>query len=269
MTSQSPRIYLYKITFEEVPYYYYGVHKEKKYNEKYFGTPITHKWCWELYTPKKQILQLFNFTDEGWLEAQEVEKRLIKTFYNTDRWCLNENVGGIISLRAIRKNIGKKRTEKTKNRISNALIGRTFSEGHKKNISIAKSQPSQIQISKQNARKRLGIPLSEEHKEKLRLSGLGKNKGSLNGNYGKKWYTNGIKNKMAFECPEGFWLGHTNTSSSKKWKLVFENNDVIVVDGLLGWCKDNGYLYSNLKNVERGRIKRHKDIVSVEVVNTF
>ena len=57
MTSQSPRIYLYKITFEEVPYYYYGVKKEKYFNQKYWGSPITHKWCWKLYTPKKQILQ--------------------------------------------------------------------------------------------------------------------------------------------------------------------------------------------------------------------
>ncbi len=98
MTSQSPRIYTYKITFEEVPYYYYGVHKERKYNEYYMGSPYTHKWVWNFYTPKKQILQLFDFTDEGWLEAQEVEKKLIKPFYNTDKWCLNENCGGEFSI---------------------------------------------------------------------------------------------------------------------------------------------------------------------------
>ena len=103
MTSQSPRIYLYKITFEEVPYYYYGLHKEKVFNEYYMGSPITHKWMWDFYTPKKQILQLFDFIDEGWLEAQEVEKRLIKPFYNTDKWCLNENVGGVLSLEVYRK----------------------------------------------------------------------------------------------------------------------------------------------------------------------
>jgi hypothetical protein len=107
MTSQSPRIYTYKITFEEIPYYYYGVKKEKYFNEEYWGSPKTNKWCWELYTPKKQILQLFDFTDEGWLEAQEVEKRLIRPFFNTDKWCLNENFGGMISLEILRKN-GKK-----------------------------------------------------------------------------------------------------------------------------------------------------------------
>ena len=98
MTSQSPRIYTYKITFEEVPYYYYGVHKEKYFNQEYFGSPYTHKWCWELYTPKKQILEIFDFTDEGWIEAQEVEKKLIKPFYNIDKWCLNENCGGRFSI---------------------------------------------------------------------------------------------------------------------------------------------------------------------------
>ena len=109
MTSQSPRIYIYKITFEEVPYYYYGVHKEKRFNEYYMGRPVTHKWCWELYTPKKQILEIFSFTDEGWLEAQEVEKRLIRPVFNTDNWCLNENCGGMISLET--RKIGGKKTK--------------------------------------------------------------------------------------------------------------------------------------------------------------
>ena len=98
MTSQSPRIYIYKITFEEVLYYYYGVHKEKKSGEYYMGSPKTNKWCWKLYTPKKQILQLFDFTDEGWLDANEIEQRLIRPVFNTDKWCLNENCAGTFSI---------------------------------------------------------------------------------------------------------------------------------------------------------------------------
>ena len=101
MTSQSPKIYLYKITFEEVPYYYYGVHKEKYFNDDYWGSPKTNKWCWELYTPKKQILQYFDFNDNGWVEAQEVEKRIIKPVYNQDKWCLNESCGGYFSLNTL------------------------------------------------------------------------------------------------------------------------------------------------------------------------
>lgn len=105
-----PRIYTYKITFEEVSYYYYGVHREKKFNEEYWGSPKTNKWCWELYTPKKQILEFFDFTDEGWMEAQEVEKKLITPFYNTDKWCLNASCGSKVSLLTC-SNAGKKSKE--------------------------------------------------------------------------------------------------------------------------------------------------------------
>lgn len=113
MTSYSPRIYIYKIAFLEVPYYYYGVHKEKVFGEEYWGSPKTHKWCWELYTPQKQILEIFDYTDDGWLEAEKVEKRLIRPFFNTDKWCLNESCGGIMSLKQRKKNGLKAKENKT------------------------------------------------------------------------------------------------------------------------------------------------------------
>lgn len=93
-----PRIYVYKITFLEVPHYYYGVHKEKIFNEKYFGSPVTHKDYWEKYTPQKEILEIFDLTDSEWIKAQEKEKEYIKPVYNKDPYCLNENCGGIMSL---------------------------------------------------------------------------------------------------------------------------------------------------------------------------
>ena len=113
MTLQSPRIYIYKIIFEEVPYYYYGVHKEDVFDEEYWGSPYTHKWVWELYTSKKQILEVFPYTDDGWIEANKVEKRIIKEFYNDDKWCLNENCAGIFSINH-QKIAGLKGGEKTK-----------------------------------------------------------------------------------------------------------------------------------------------------------
>ena len=121
MTSQSPRVYTYNITFIDTPYYYYGVHKEKKFDEEYWGTPVTNKWCWEFYTPKKQILEVFDYTDKGWVEANRIEKIIIKQFYNTDRWCLNESCGGDISLdirrktgKIIGKMVGKKNAKRNK-----------------------------------------------------------------------------------------------------------------------------------------------------------
>ncbi len=109
-----PRIYTYKITFKEVPYYYYGVKKEDYYNQEYWGSPKTHKWCWQLYTPKKQILEIFEYNDKGWLNALEVEKRLIGPIYQIDKWCLNESCGGKVSLKILRES-GIKSGVKTKN----------------------------------------------------------------------------------------------------------------------------------------------------------
>jgi hypothetical protein len=94
MTYQSPRIYTYKITFEEVPYYYYGMHEEKVYDEEYWGSPQTHKWMWDFYTPKKQILEIFDTRKD----AYEIEKKLIKPSYRTDKNCLNECCAGVYSL---------------------------------------------------------------------------------------------------------------------------------------------------------------------------
>ncbi len=101
-----PRIYTYKITFEEVPHYYYGSKKEKVFNEEYWGSPVTNKWCWELYTPKKQILEIFDYTNEGYSECISVENRLIKPFLN-DSYCLNESFSNFYSLKIL-SGAGKK-----------------------------------------------------------------------------------------------------------------------------------------------------------------
>jgi hypothetical protein len=99
---KEPRIYLYKVTFEEIPDFYWGVHKERKAGESYLGSPVTHAWKWKFYTPKINICQTFDYTDEGWGQALEVEKKVIKAFID-DSHCLNENVGGTVSLEYSRR----------------------------------------------------------------------------------------------------------------------------------------------------------------------
>lgn len=100
-----PRIYTYKITFEGNSYFYFGVHKEKKYGEEYWGSPISHKWVWKFYHPEKQILEVFH----DWEEAKEVENRIIAPFLN-DPLCLNEAVGFKMSLSSCSK--GGKQAQK-------------------------------------------------------------------------------------------------------------------------------------------------------------
>ena len=107
-----PEIYLYKITFDEVPYFYWGCHKEKKAGEHYFGSPVTHAWVWEFYTPRKEILQIF----DSWENAQQIEEKVIKNFLD-DPLCLNEHCGGKISLAQRRKggltSVARNREQKT------------------------------------------------------------------------------------------------------------------------------------------------------------
>jgi hypothetical protein len=98
-----PRIYTYKITFEEIPHWYWGIHKEKKFGEVYLGTPKTHRWMWDFYTPVIQILEIFPFNEKGWKEANAVERRLIYPDLQNPL-CLNENCAGVMSWEVHRKN---------------------------------------------------------------------------------------------------------------------------------------------------------------------
>jgi hypothetical protein len=111
-----PRIYTYKITFDEIPHWYWGVHKEKKYGETYLGSPVTHTWVWEFYTPAIEILEFFPYTDEGWKEANLVEDRIIRPDLNNPL-CLNEGCGSFVSSGAARrgalKTLSKIHREKT------------------------------------------------------------------------------------------------------------------------------------------------------------
>lgn len=105
----NPRIYTYKITFEDSPFWYWGVHKERKYNETYWGSPVTKKWYWNFYSPQKQILEIFEYSDVGWKQALDVEKRLILPDLNNPL-CLNASCGMGASLEILREN-GKKLVE--------------------------------------------------------------------------------------------------------------------------------------------------------------
>jgi len=109
-----PRIYTYKVTFEETPDWYWGAHKEEKYGEPYLGSPKTHAWKWGFYTPHLQICEIFPYTDEGWTQAREVEDSCIKPDLNNPL-CLNEHYGGLMSLEACRRRAKKLHEEKDEN----------------------------------------------------------------------------------------------------------------------------------------------------------
>lgn len=101
-----PRIYIYKITFEGRPEWYWGIHKEKKFDEYYMGSPCTNKEFWSLFNPSKEILETFDYSEEGWKEANLREQELILPHLN-DPLCLNESCGSVPSL-AVRSSTMKR-----------------------------------------------------------------------------------------------------------------------------------------------------------------
>ena len=56
--------------------------------------------------------------------------------------------------------------------------------------------------------------------------------------------------------------GETN-SQSYWWEITFLSGNTIIKCGLSLWAKENGYNRSNIIQVYKGSLKRHKDIIKV------
>lgn len=97
-----PRIYVYRITFVDQPYWYWGVHKERKFDEYYMGSPVTNKRYWELYEPIKHIVKVFDRSDDNWIEALSIERDLIAKDLNNPL-CLNSGCWGLYSIDSLKK----------------------------------------------------------------------------------------------------------------------------------------------------------------------
>ena len=211
---KSPRIYTYKVTFEEIPDWYWGAHKEKKYGDGYLGSPETHAWKWEFYTPHLEILELFPYTDEGWKKAREVEDRCIRPDLNNPL-CLNENCGGSTSLEIRRKTgkqmfqqgrgihspearrkqkemmTGREVSQETRTLLSEInkgnkhCLGRVHSDETKRKIAEARKKQSPPTLGKKlsdETKEKMsaaqkGRVLTEEHKKKLSEAKKGKKRG--------------------------------------------------------------------------------------------
>jgi len=163
---KNPRIYTYKVTFEEIPYWYWGVHKEKKYGESYLGSPCTHKWMWDFYTPHIQILEVFPHTEEGWKEAQEVEKRLIRHDLSNFQ-CLNENCGGKVSL-SVCIRVGEENVERGRGVFSPSYQG---SDKHRQTGRKSGGRVGPINVEKKRGVFSDDYQGTDKHRETGRRSG--------------------------------------------------------------------------------------------------
>lgn len=73
---------------------------------------------------------------------------------------------------------------------------------------------------------------SKDWRENISKSKLGEN----NGNYGKKWYNNGIEEIAAFECPDGWVPGRIKKTTISKCRKIF--------------CEETNKIYDSLLEVE-------------------
>jgi hypothetical protein len=272
-----PRIYTYKITFEEIPHWYWGVHKEKKFGETYWGTPHTHKWMWEFYTPKIQILEFFPYTDEGWLEANLVEDQIIRPDLNNPL-CLNEGCGGRVSREALQRggykmkgvpktqehkdkigrgNKGKKRSPEYCEALSERNKGRILTEEQKikqsESIKRFFNENPEVRAritEKAKERKWFHNPLTGETRHSTETPGGGWEPGRPISYLGAPWWTNGKENRRSFECPGPDWVRGVNNHPSKRRFQCTITGFVSSPGGLTKYQKQRGIDPSNRVCIE-------------------
>ena len=257
----SMKHYIYRVTFPDMPWYYYGVHTDN--GKPYYGSPTTHKWIWGMYESEVTIL----FWYETRSEAEEIEKRIIRHYLN-DPLCLNEACGGQPSDEARRRGGSKggrnqpkevKKENGLKSQETHKLQGTgVYDPGHQKmaaarsaeayggfrslpiNERVANSiRANDIQRRNKTGRFNSGqqrrialLPRSKEGKQNLIEAGKQ--------NKGKKFWNNGKTTTRARECPgEGWVKGQLH----KWWTNGLEETKSIERPGA-GW--------------ERGRVKLNK-----------
>lgn len=290
MTKNSPRIYVYKITFDEVDHYYYGIHKEKFFDEYYMGSPVTHKEYWEKYTPRKEYIEFFEYSDEGYAEARIFEDNLIAPALN-DEFCLNEHVGGFLSLESCRKggkiayeqSVGihaRSKEQMSEHGKSNYKIGLgliTTEERIKIGKKLYKSCSGIHNLSKEKIIKNAEKGGQKAYELELGFHSLPKEEKIKNARKAGK-----VSNSQKWQCTVTGYVSSSgpltlyqkkrgiNPSNRIKvngprgWEITFEDGRVIVTyQTLKEWAEENGYTYRNIRNVREGIVKKHKGIIKV------
>ena len=73
-------------------------------------------------------------------------------------------------------------------------------------------------------------------------------KGDKNGNYGKKWFNNGIEEIASYKCPEGWVEGRIKVSTTSKCRKIFCVETNKIYDSLLDVEKDLGIKQNHLSS---------------------
>jgi hypothetical protein len=228
-----------------------GVPAGGVYAERYLGISIdrrvyySHRLAWLYvhgYFPENQISHI---------NRDKLDNRIENLRWDTHA---NNNLD--------RKKHGKYPTGK-----DHPMYGRKMSEEHKAKIGLKSkgrkmSEESKIKIGDSNrgrekspetrakiSEKNKGRKISNELKEYFSVKYAGEN----NPYYGRK-HSPEVIEKM---CGE-------NHHKSMWWKITFEDGSVIEKCGLTTWAKENKYNCSAIRRLASKKIKRYKNVVSIE-----
>jgi hypothetical protein len=166
---------------------------------------------------------------------------------------------------------GFKFSEESKKKMSDSKLGRKvgpMSDETKMNISLSKMGKVSYKKGK-NLEEIVGIERSIDIKK--RLSDIAKERvGDKNGMFGRK-HSDESKEKMSKNTIKKFGsdnpsFGRVRKESEKiydTWELSNQNGDVVVVDNLSKFCKENNLNPTCMRDIFYGRMKSHKGWIKV------
>ena len=232
---------------ETLKEYYYTYYSYEEWGRGYFGS----RGCKCL--PEEDVKYFGSFADKTFKPTQKI---ILKRDYTTREEAYADEIILQRYYKVVENPHFANRSYQTTSKFS--VSGTTYSQKRKDEISErqrGRKRPKEVgdKISKVLREKYskepsplLGKSKSEEHRKNLGKSKVGKPIPKSARLKILKYYENNMSPR------------------AQKWRLTFENGQVVELYGLYKWAKENNYTNSALCLVYKNKRNRHKDVIKVE-----
>ena len=250
--------YVYKIIFAD-GCWYWGTSQYKGHSPEcdgYYGSPVTHRYKW-----KQPFTKIVIKTFDSEEKRLSFETSCIRPDLNNPK-CLNEHAGPCFSREIHEKSKGVPRPKGVKEKISQALRGKTLSPEHIQKLRDAERPPRTQDSINKGVESRRGYRHSAETIEKIRESNTGKrhtdsSKAKIAQSVsGFKWFNNGVQSIQSHSHPGEGWIEgrllewETPRNRGMKWYHKDGRNKMFKEDPGEGWkvgrlCSKGKKYYNN------------------------